>query len=83
MKPHPNFLALGHDSEERLERYQALVHEPLEPAQLKEIRDAANGGFALGSEAFVDNLQRQLKQRATRGFPGRPDKNRGQTTFFV
>jgi len=81
VQPHRNFLALGHGSEERLERYRALIHEPLTPTQLQEIRDAANGGFALGSQAFVDDLQRQLNQRATRGFPGRPSKNRGQTTF--
>jgi putative transposase len=81
VKPHGNFLALGDGSEERLERYRALVDEPLTLSQLQEIRDAANGGFALGSPSFVDNLQRQLNKRAVRGCPGRPNKNRGQTTF--
>jgi putative transposase len=70
--PHPQFLALGSNDEERRRTYRALFEEELTPAMVQRIRDATNGGFALGSEEFVDQVERDFGVKLSRKKPGRP-----------
>jgi putative transposase len=72
VQPHPLFLELGASDQQRQERYRSLFQTPLTDEELSEIRSAANGGFALGSPAFVARIEEELNLRATRGRPGRP-----------
>jgi REP-associated tyrosine transposase len=46
----------------------------LSEEELQGIRDAANGGFALGRAAFLSNLERLAERRVTPAFAGRPQR---------
>lgn len=58
--------------------YRELFRTELDPAQLDEIRSAANGGFALGNDRFKAQVAEMLKRRAERGVPGRPRKEKAK-----
>ena len=77
--PHQQYLDLGRNDPARRDAYRALFRHSLEPAMIDEIRLATNGGFALGSSKFQAEIARLLGQRVTRGTPGRPAKQRGNT----
>lgn len=70
--PHPALWALADEPERRSAAYRALFERTLSERDLNEIRDAANGGFALGDEAFKSILAGRLGRRVRRGEPGRP-----------
>lgn len=70
--PHPQYLGLDPDDQVRQARYRELFRNPVTDEELDEIRSAANGGFALGSPAFVAEIARMLRVRVGRGKPGRP-----------
>jgi putative transposase len=76
LTPHGAYLALGERPEQRAEAYRRLVQCELNDEDLKEIRSAANGGFALGNQDFkaeigailgkrVERLRQRLQQRAS------------------
>jgi putative transposase len=69
--PHPLYLSLGSTGPERLASYRALFEADLSELDLKEIRDATNGGFALGRAAFLSNLERLAERRVTPAPAGR------------
>lgn len=64
--PHAQYLSLGPDEASRKAAYLRLFEGEMPPAELARIRDAANGGFALGSERFMDELERALGRKARR-----------------
>jgi putative transposase len=70
--PHPQFTALGSNDEERRRTYRSLFDEAMPAAVVQRIRDATHGGFALGSEAFVDEVEREFGIKLSRKKPGRP-----------
>jgi putative transposase len=72
--PHPSFTALASSDEERRRTYRSLFDEAMPDAVVQRIRDATNSGFALGSEEFVNEVERGfgLKPRKR---PGRPGSN--------
>jgi putative transposase len=72
--PHPQCLALGKTDEERRSVYRALFEEEMPAAMLQRIRDATNGGLALGSEDFVRETEENSGLKLTRKPPGRPAK---------
>ena len=76
LKPHPQYLALGADAGERAAAYRSLFRPMHDPEDLNEIRDALNGGFALGNDRFKAEIAEMLSRRVTRGKPGRPVKAR-------
>jgi putative transposase len=76
LTPHDAYLALGPNNKERGVVYRELFRSELDPAQLDEIRSAANGGFALGNNQFRVQIPEMLKQRVERGAPGRPRKEK-------
>jgi putative transposase len=76
LTPHREYLALGRNDSERGAAYQELLRPDLDPAQLDEIRSAANGGFALGNDRFKAQIAEMLERRVQRGVPGRPRKEK-------
>ena len=76
LTPHGEYLALGRNDSERGAAYRELFRSALDPAQLDEIRSAANGGFALGNDRFKAQIAEMLKRRVERGVPGRPRKEK-------
>jgi putative transposase len=76
LTPHGEYLALGRNDNERGAAYREIFRSELDPAQLDEIRWAANGGFALGNDRFKAQIAAMLKRRVTSGAPGRPRKEK-------
>jgi len=72
--PHPLWWTLGNTPFAREAAYADLVHAGLSPEQQAALTDAALRGWALGSEAFVAQLQKQTVRRTTPKHPGRPPK---------
>jgi putative transposase len=73
--PHEQYLALGLNADERTENYRRLFDKEMSEEEIQEIRDAVNGGFVLGREAFAAGIERILGARAVRGIGGRPKAN--------
>lgn len=74
ISPHPLYLALGQQTEERHAAYRELFRYELEPELVDEIRQATNGNFVLGDGRFAAEVERMLGRRVARGKPGRPFK---------
>jgi putative transposase len=70
--PHAEYIGLGNDSESRRKAYQSLFEDALEPPLLKNIREATNGGYPLGSEPFRCRIVLSPGQRLEPGRSGRP-----------
>ena len=69
---HPEYLGLGRDRGSQQRAYRGLFHNVLEPSLLESIRDATNGGYPLGSEAFRSAVKLERGWRIAPGRPGRP-----------
>ena len=72
--PHERYLSLADQQAERHAAYRALFGTELSTDELQRIRDAANGGFAIGRAGFLSSLERALKRRVASGASGRPRK---------
>ena len=68
------YLSLGNSDSERRVHYAQLFEDAIGERDLARIRDAVNGGFALGCDAFIEEMEERLHRRARRGKPGRPAK---------
>jgi putative transposase len=77
VQPHALYTALAARAKDRRAAYRALVSAGVDDQALERIRHAANGGFALGSDAFVADVEAALKRRARAGVPGRPARPAG------
>jgi putative transposase len=66
--PHAEYLNLGR------EQYRHSFGSHIDPVQLRDIRSATNGGYALGSESFKRNMAVLLGRRVSMGLPGRPGR---------
>jgi putative transposase len=64
--PHDGYSALGETPEQRAAAYRQLCQIGVEEEVLKEIRSAANGNFALGSQRFKDEISAMLGRRVGR-----------------
>jgi putative transposase len=64
--PHDGYVALGETPEQRAAAYRRLFQFELDEEDLKEIRSAANGGFALGNQRFKDEISAMLGRRVER-----------------
>jgi REP-associated tyrosine transposase len=74
--PHECYLALGADPRRRQAAHRAQVDDGVSDSTLEEIRSATNGGWALGSARFREEIAALLGRRtqpATRG--RRPRRN--------
>jgi len=70
--PHPIDCGLAESEEARCACYRTLFADQIPQAELTAIRDATNGGFALGSERFKRPIAAMIGRRAWPGKSGRP-----------
>lgn len=70
--PHAEYFGLGLNEEERRANYKALFRAHMEPEVVKEIREATNGNYALGTSKFQEEIAHMLARRVVRGSAGRP-----------
>jgi len=75
---HPLYLRLGMTGEERRAAYRELFRHELGEGIVDQIRQATNGGFALGNLHFKEEIATMLGRRVTPGKPGRPRHQRGE-----
>ncbi len=69
------FRRLGRTRAERQETYRMLFKEPLEKSFIQAVREATNGGWALGGDTFKRRIAKALKQRVAPLPRGRPPKS--------
>jgi putative transposase len=84
LSPHSLYQALGNDATARQIAYKKLFGSELESSLLNEIRQAANGGYVLGSEKFQQEVALAIGRRTWRSVPGIPQKahlEEGQKTL--
>jgi putative transposase len=72
--PHPAFWAQGNTPFAREAAYVDLVRSGLAAQTVQALTQSVVGGWALGSEAFVAELQRTTSRRVIQVSPGRPRK---------
>lgn len=76
VSPHPLYSALGETEAARQLAYRALFADALPDAMLGAIRDATNGGFALGNERSQRQIAVMVGCRTWWGKSGRPKSDR-------
>ena len=70
--PHDQYVALGRDPAERQAVYREMFGSQLSTLQVTEIRNATNGGYVFGSQAFKKVVSLALGKRVEKGIAGRP-----------
>ncbi len=70
--PHPLFWALGNTPFEREVAYAELVRAGISSAQLDALTRSVHGGWVLGGEGFVAEVQKRTERRVQKNRPGRP-----------
>ena len=70
--PHALYWELGNTPFAREAAYARLVQEGLTAQQQQALTDSALRGWALGSPAFVAELQKKTQRRVSKASPGRP-----------
>jgi len=74
IRPHAEWLALGHDPAERRARYRRLVEKGVSRGQLASIRYATRKGLPSGSDRFKHEIETALARKIGSGRRGRPRK---------
>jgi putative transposase len=64
--PHERYLALGATEDERRAAYRELFAATVCSDELRRIRDAINGGFAVGSDDFIRGIETAVGRCAKR-----------------
>lgn len=72
--PHESFLRLAAQATARFAAFRRMFQDPLSAADLDRIRQAANTGSALGSEPFIDEMERSFGRGVRLPSRGRPRK---------
>lgn len=72
LTPHPLYWALGNTPFSREAAYAELVRRGTTPEQQEALTRSTLNGWALGSENFVAELQKQTDRRLIKNQPGRP-----------
>jgi putative transposase len=70
--PHPLYWSLGNTPFAREASYAELVRAGTTPEQQEALTRSALGGWALGGEHFVADLQKRTERRIQKNQPGRP-----------
>jgi putative transposase len=79
LTPHEEYARLGRTPAEQQAVYRDLCGDFLDQAQLEEIRNATNGGYALGSPSFKRLVSRTLGRPVEKRAPGRrPRQSAGE-----
>ena len=66
VSPHPRLVSLGATENDRRREYCRLFETELNAEELEEIRAATEGGFALGSDDFLEWLDEKTGRRPSR-----------------
>jgi putative transposase len=67
---HPLYRALGRNAADRQKEYRLCFRTPLEEPFVSALRQATNGGWAMGGERFRKEIAKALKRRVTPLPPG-------------
>jgi putative transposase len=67
--PHERYLALASTESERCRAYREMFATPPLEEELGKIRQAINGGFAVGRESFIADVEAATGRRASRVTP--------------
>jgi len=73
---HPLYLSMGSDAAARQAAYRQLFRAGLEEAQIANIREATNKGWALGNDRFREQIEALSNRRASPRKPGRPAREK-------
>ena len=74
IRPHPEWLVLGSNQEQRRKRYTALVADGMRGDEPETFRRCAQKGIPAGSKRFVARVERTWDGRIGDGRRGRPKK---------
>ncbi|MBI1424616.1 MAG: transposase [Gammaproteobacteria bacterium] len=83
ISPHPLYLQLGTDQEQRLYAYRELFNQHLDKTEVHAIRSALNQELVLGREDFKDKIEVMLKRQVRPGLPGRPRVEDLSAIYYV
>jgi len=72
VSPHPLYLQLGKDEEQRCAAYRALFDMHLDSAVLEEVRDCLQTGTPLGNVQFKEQIEQALNVKVGQSKRGRP-----------
>jgi putative transposase len=72
--PHRLYLALAEGDEARRSHYRSLFADEIPEGELAALREATNGGFALGSDRFQRQIAAIAGRRTWPGKSGQPKK---------
>ncbi|MBN1006961.1 transposase [Amphritea pacifica] len=72
LRPHPSYVALGKNQQERHQMYQELFKGYIDEGAMKRIREAWQTGTPLGNDMFRDKVERQLQCKVGQARRGRP-----------
>ena len=78
LTPHAELRALGATIAACESAYRRLFDNDIEPAVIREIREATNGGYPLTGGAFKSNLKALCARKIERGRAGRPSRTSGE-----
>jgi putative transposase len=70
--PHQKYLQLGADPPARQAAYRDFFGGHVDDLELQTIRAAIRGGLPVGSEQFIEDIERLTGRRLRRKRPGRP-----------
>ena len=72
LTPHPVYLSLGLCKDQTLDAYQGLFQEVLPYVLITKLRDVTNAGLALGSERFIEQIEKLTGESYRPKVRGRP-----------
>lgn len=81
--PHRLFSDLGTSAPSRMAAFRAMFRDALREEDLARLRTAVNKGWAVGSDQFMDGVERQLGRSIRpqrRGRPGKDQVDAGDST---
>jgi putative transposase len=81
--PHPLYIQLGGDPEQRLLAYRKLFNQLMGKTEIHAIRTALNQELVLGREEFKDKIEKMLKRQVRPGIPGRPRIEELSASYYV
>lgn len=80
LTPHPLYLGLDTDSEQRRHAYRALFRPQLDADAASDVREALKLGMPLGSERFAEAICARLGVRRNTGKRGRAPGNERESS---
>lgn len=83
IEPHPLYLELSRESEQRHEAYRELFRHHMDNNILHEIRESLNHELVLGRSYFKDKIEELTKRQTRLGQSGRPRVEEEKGVYLV